>query len=58
MNYREGRWLENVRRDINAPGFAAECTRRVRLVRKRETEQDWADGESWWSLSDTTGWTA
>jgi Protein of unknown function (DUF3018) len=44
--------------DTRAPGFAEECARQARLVRESETEQERADNEAWWELSDTTGWTA
>lgn len=55
MDYRESVELETVRHNIGA--LAAECARQARLVRESETEQDRADAEAWWTLSDTTGWT-
>ena len=55
MDYREGVGLETMPHDITA--LAAERARQARLVPESETEQDQADADAWWGLSDATGWT-
>ena len=45
--------------DARAAGFAAECARQARLIRDAETpESRAAEDESWFEVSDKTGWTA
>ena len=44
--------------DTRAAGFAEECARQARLIRKAETPDSRVDEEAWAEASDTAGWTA
>ena len=44
--------------DTRAPGFAEECARQAQNVRDAETDENRAEDEAWFAMTDTTEWTA